>query len=138
MPKCIKTNSENKIQEINEGNFPSPGESKIQKACTKNNIEKQREAMNKGMKESSEKAKMDKIIQKEKLILAKQKLEEAAKLFNELQPSTNYNKIKIDNLRDLVFKNNGNPTENGFIEFEDFFKDDFGMFGALVQENAGV
>lgn len=40
MPKCIKTNSENKIQEINEGNFPSPGESKIQKACTKNNIEK--------------------------------------------------------------------------------------------------
>ncbi len=28
------------IQEINEGNFPSPGESKIQKACTKNNIEK--------------------------------------------------------------------------------------------------
>lgn len=74
-------------------------------------------------KETKEELENIKKIQKEKLILAKQKLEEAAKLFNELQPSTNYNKIKIDNLRDLVFKNNGNPTENGFIEFEDFFKD---------------
>ena len=61
--------------------------------------------------------------QMERLLLAKQKLKEAAELFNDLDSKTSFDKIKIDNLRQLIFKNNGQVGENGFIEFDDFFRD---------------
>lgn len=59
----------------------------------------------------------------EKLILAKQKIKEAAELLNSPQDKVNFDRIKVDNLRSFIFKNNGNPTEKGYIEFDDFFRD---------------
>ena len=56
-------------------------------------------------------------------MLAKQKLKEVAELLNSPQGSLKIDKIKIDDLENLVFKNNGKINENGYIEFEEFFKD---------------
>ena len=74
-------------------------------------------------KEVEEKQEEIKKEQIEKLMLAKQKLKEVAELLNSPQLSLKIDKIKIDNLRNIIFKNNGEFTEKGYIEFDDFFKD---------------
>ena len=74
-------------------------------------------------KEVEEKQDAIKKEQIEKLMLAKQKLKEVAELLNSPQESLKIDRIKIDNLENLVFKNNGEFSEKGFIEFDDFFKD---------------
>ena len=74
-------------------------------------------------KEVEEKQEEIKKEQIEKLVLAKQKLKEVAELLNSPQLSLKIDKIKIDNLRNIIFKNNGEFTEKGYIEFDDFFKD---------------
>ena len=74
-------------------------------------------------KEVEEKQEEIKKEQKEKLMLAQKKLKEVADLLNTPQQSLKIDKIKIDNLKSLVFKNNGEQNDHGFIEFDDFFKD---------------
>ena len=74
-------------------------------------------------KEVEEKQEEIKKEQIEKLMLAKQKLKEVAELLNSPQESLKIDKIKIDNLKSIVFKNNGELNDEGFIEFDDFFKD---------------
>lgn len=61
-------------------------------------------------------------IQINRIMLAYQKFKEIAELLNDTKMDLKFDKIKINNLENIIFKNNGNPTENGYIEFDDFFK----------------
>ena len=61
-------------------------------------------------------------IQINRIMLAYQKFKEIAELLNDTKMDLKFDKVKIDNLRSIIFKNNGYPTENGYIEFDDFFK----------------
>lgn len=61
-------------------------------------------------------------IQINRIMLAYQKFKEIAELLNDTKMDLQFDKIKINNLENIIFKNNGNPTENGYIEFDDFFK----------------
>lgn len=54
--------------------------------------------------------------------LAYQMLKEIAELLTDTRIDMNFDKIKIDNLREILFKNSGNPTEKGYIEFNNFFR----------------
>lgn len=61
-------------------------------------------------------------IQINRIMLAYQKFKEIAELLNDTKMDLKFDKIKINNLENIIFKNNGNPTEIGYIEFDDFFK----------------
>lgn len=61
-------------------------------------------------------------LQIDRIMLAYQKFKEIAELLNDTKMDLKFDKVKIDNLRSIIFKNNGYPTENGYIEFDDFFK----------------
>ena len=71
---------------------------------------------------NEEKAKEFREIQINRIMLAYQKFKEIAELLNDTKMDLNFDRIKMDNLATIIFKNNGNPTEKGYIEFDDFFK----------------
>lgn len=73
-------------------------------------------------KDKEEKLKEFRKIQIDRIMLAYQKFREIAELLNETKMDLKFDKIKIDNLDKIIFKNNGNPTEKGYIEFDDFFR----------------
>ena len=58
----------------------------------------------------------------DRMMMAYQKFKEFAEQLNDTKTDLIFDKIKIDNLRNIIFKNNGNPTTKGYIEFDDFFK----------------
>ena len=55
-------------------------------------------------------------------MLAYQKFKEITELLNDTKMDLNFDRVKIDNLRSVIFKNGGRPNNMGYIEFEDFFK----------------
>lgn len=61
-------------------------------------------------------------IQIDRIMLAYQKIKEAVELLNDTKMDLDFDRLHIANLREIIFKNNGNPTVNGYIEFDDFFK----------------
>lgn len=61
-------------------------------------------------------------LQQERLIEAYRKLKEAAEVLNNLNANISLEKIKLDNLEALFFKNSGTPNHNGYIEIDDLFK----------------
>lgn len=73
-------------------------------------------------KEKEDKLKEFRKLQIERIMLAYQKFKEIAELLNDTKMDLKFDKVKIDNLSSIIFKDNGNPTEKGFVEFEDFFR----------------
>ena len=61
-------------------------------------------------------------LQIDKILLAYKKIKEAIELLNNTQINLQFEKIEIDNIRTILFKNNGYPTEKGYIEFDEMFK----------------
>lgn len=58
----------------------------------------------------------------DRIMLAYQKFKEITELLNGTKMDLNFDRINIDDLKSIIFKNNGHPNRNGYIEFEDFFK----------------
>lgn len=72
--------------------------------------------------DKAEKLKEFRQIQIDRIMLAYQKFKEVIELLNETKMDLKFERIRVENLESIIFKNNGNPTEKGYIEFEDFFK----------------
>lgn len=73
-------------------------------------------------KEEEKKLKEFRELQINRIMLAYQKFKEIAELLNDTKMDLKFDKVRIDNLKNIIFKNNGNPTEKGYVEFDDFFK----------------
>lgn len=61
-------------------------------------------------------------IQIDRIMKAYTLIKEAMELLNNAKTDLKFERIKIDNIEQIIFKNNGLPNSNGYIEFEDFFK----------------
>lgn len=57
-----------------------------------------------------------------KLMRAYQLIKEATELLDGIKGTLDFEPIKLENIASVVFKNGGTPTANGYVEFEDFFK----------------
>ena len=57
-----------------------------------------------------------------RIMLAYDKFKEIIEIINETKMELQVEKVRVENLRNVIFKNNGIPTDNGYIEFDDFFK----------------
>ena len=77
-----------------------------------------------GQLENDEEAKLKEFreLQINRIMLAYQKFKEIAELLNDTKMDLKFDRVKISDLKKIIFKNDGNPTENGYIEFDDFFK----------------
>lgn len=72
-------------------------------------------------KEADEKSKTRKM-QVERVLEAYKQLTEAIALLNNLQTEVNLERIKLDGIETIMFKNNRKPNRNGAIEIDDMFK----------------
>lgn len=71
----------------------------------------------------NEKARL-KVMQTKRIMEAYQKFKEAIELLNNLKmEDITLDKIHMDDLEDIFFKNNGKPNELGYIEINEMFKD---------------
>ncbi len=61
-------------------------------------------------------------LQINRIMLAYQKFKEITELLNDTKMDLKFDRVKIDNLKSVIFKNGGRPNNKGYIEFEDFFK----------------
>ncbi len=61
-------------------------------------------------------------LQIDRIMKAYKLIKEAMQLLNNAKMDLNFERLKIDNLREIIFKNNALPNSDGCIEFEDFFK----------------
>lgn len=61
-------------------------------------------------------------LQINRIMLAYTKFKEIAELLNDTKMDLKFDRVKISDLKKIIFKNDGNPTNNGYIEFDDFFK----------------
>ncbi len=61
-------------------------------------------------------------IQIDRIMKAYQLIKEAMVLLNNAKMDLNFERLKVDNIREIIFKNQGLPNSEGYIEFEDFFK----------------
>lgn len=61
-------------------------------------------------------------MQIDRIMKAYKLIKEAVELLNNSQTDIVFDRIKIDNLMSVLFKNSGKPNSRGFIEFEDLFK----------------
>lgn len=61
-------------------------------------------------------------MQVDRIMRAYELIKEAIELLNNAQTDLKIERIKMDNLRSIIFKNDGLPNNVGVIEFEDFFK----------------
>lgn len=65
-----------------------------------------------------------KIMQTKRIMEAYQKFKEAIELLNNLKmEDITLDKIHMDDLENIFFKNNGKPNEQGYIEINEMFKD---------------
>lgn len=62
-------------------------------------------------------------LQTDRVMKAYQLFKQIAELLNNAETDLDVEKLKIKGLEKIIFKNNGHPTQNGYIEFEDFFRD---------------
>lgn len=72
-------------------------------------------------KESSEKEKTKKI-QVERVLEAYKELVQAITLLNNLKTEVDLERLKLDDIETIIFKNNRKPNQYGAIEIEDMFK----------------
>lgn len=72
--------------------------------------------------ESEAKLKEYRELQINRIMQAYQKFKEIAELLNDTKMDLKFDKVRIDNLRSVIFKNGGRPNNKGYIEFEEFFK----------------
>lgn len=62
-------------------------------------------------------------IQVSRIMKAYEYFKKAIELLNSTKMDLKFERIKLENINQIIFKNNGFPNEEGYIEFEDFFKD---------------
>ncbi len=55
-------------------------------------------------------------------MLAYEYFKKVIELLNSTKMEIGFERIKVDNIEKIIFKNNGLPNKNGYIEFEEFFE----------------
>lgn len=61
-------------------------------------------------------------LQLQRILKTYELIKEATELLSLAKSDIGFNKIKLSNINSILFKNNGLPNSLGFIEFEEFFK----------------